>query len=132
MCTVSNKRLYGALLVALFASGAAGLVNQIAWQRAVKVYLGNSETLSATIVVLVFMLGLGLGALFAARRASSLRNPFGALALIELLLCATNITLRFAFGEQMRSYGYLLLREASNAGIPAPVVFALLCLVVLI
>ena len=132
MHMVSNKRLYGALLFALFVSGAAGLVNQIAWQRAVKVYLGNSETLSATIVVLVFMLGLGIGAMIAARRAASLRNPFAALAAVELLLCAANVALRSAFGEQMRSYGYQLLRQAANAGIPAPWVFALLCLIVLI
>lgn len=94
---------YAVLLAALFVSGAAGLINQIAWQRAIKVYLGNSETLSATIVVLVFMLGLGVGSICAARRAERLANPFRALALAEILLAGINCVLIFAFGEELRA-----------------------------
>ena len=55
----------GFILGALFLSGIAGLANQVIWQRGLKVFLGGSETLSAMIAVLVFMLGLGLGALSA-------------------------------------------------------------------
>ena len=58
------------LLGALFASGVAGVVNQVVWQRALKIFLGGSETLSSMVVVLVFMLGLGLGAALLAEIAA--------------------------------------------------------------
>src|SRR5262245_44602600 len=41
-----------AMATALFASGAAGLVNQVVWQRALRVFLGGSETICSMIVVL--------------------------------------------------------------------------------
>ena len=50
------------VLGALFLSGVASIVNQVVWQRALKIFLGGSESISAMVVVLVFMLGLGLGA----------------------------------------------------------------------
>jgi predicted membrane-bound spermidine synthase len=45
-----------------FQSGAAALIYQIAWQRALFVIYGL-DAVSATIVVTAFMLGLGLGSL---------------------------------------------------------------------
>src|SRR5262245_6145281 len=35
--------------LALTSSGAAGLINQVVWQRALKVFLGGSETISSMI-----------------------------------------------------------------------------------
>ncbi len=34
-----------ALFTALVLSGVAGIVNQVVWQRALKIFLGGSETL---------------------------------------------------------------------------------------
>jgi spermidine synthase len=129
---MKSRRPYALLLLALFLSGASGLMNQIAWQRAVKVYLGNSETLSATLVVLVFMLGLGMGSLFAARTVPQLTHPFRRLAWVELSLFLVNGALIFAFGPELRSYDHALLISATEAGIPAAVVYGLMSFVVLI
>ena len=52
---------FAVLSTVLVFSGAAGLINQVVWQRALKLYLGGSEIISALVVVLVFMLGLGCG-----------------------------------------------------------------------
>ena len=50
------------LAVVFFLSGAAALIYQIAWQRALFVIYGL-DAVSSTIVVTAFMLGLGLGSL---------------------------------------------------------------------
>ncbi|MEM6797542.1 MAG: hypothetical protein AAF725_26475, partial [Acidobacteriota bacterium] len=123
---------YLILLAAIFLSGAAGLINQIAWQRAVKIYLGNSETLSATIVVLVFMLGLGIGSIAASSRAEGLSNPFRTLGAIEVLLTAVNLGLILLFGERLQVYGHGLQRAAAEAGLSSSLVLALLSLAILI
>lgn len=123
---------YLALLVALFLSGAAGLVNQITWQRAVKVSLANSESLSAMIVVLVFMLGLGLGSIAAARRSAGLGNPFGALGAIEIALAATNGILIAVFGEELRQWAAELQAGAVAADLSPQIVSAALAFVVLV
>lgn len=123
---------YPILLTALFASGAAGLVNQIAWQRAVKVYLANSEELSAMVVVLVFMLGLGVGSVVAARSASRWTSPFRVLGVVEVLLCLVNGVLLLAFGEELRELANTMQTAAVAAGIPTRMVYALLAFVVLV
>ena len=129
---MESRRSYAALLFALFLSGASGLINQTAWQRAVKVYLGNSETISATLVVLVFMLGLGAGSLFAARHVSSLTRPFRQLAAVEIVLALISGSLILVFGEELRSLNYALLRAASDAGVPPAAVYGLVAFFVLV
>ena len=72
---MKHSRRWYALVAGLVCSGVAGIVNQVVWQRALKVVLGGSETLSSMIVVLVFLGGLGLGSALASRRASSSSTP---------------------------------------------------------
>ena len=80
---MGNRRALGVLLAGLVASGVAGIVSQVVWQRALKLFLGGSETLSAMVVVLVF-LAARAGAALAGRRAGRLSNPLLALAAVEL------------------------------------------------
>lgn len=115
---------YRILLAALLISGSSGLVNQIAWQRAVKIYLSNSETLSSMIVVLVFMLGLGAGSMAAASYSPRLRNPLRVLGLIELSLGAVNAALLLAFGESLRSTARTMQAAAIAAGVSSTVIYA--------
>jgi spermidine synthase len=70
-------------LVLLFGlSGAAGLIHEVAWARALGQTLGGSLA-SQSIVLGVFLGGLGIGAAVAGRRAGRLRRPLRAYALIE-------------------------------------------------
>jgi hypothetical protein len=71
------------LTIGVFLSGGAGLINQVVWQKALKVYLGGSETISSMIVVLVFLAGLGTGSVWMVKKAHQIQNPARALALIE-------------------------------------------------
>jgi spermidine synthase len=123
---------YSLLLAVLFVSGIAGLINQIGWQRAVKVYLANSETLSSMIVVLVFMLGLGVGSMVAARYSSRLRNPLLVLAGIELLLATVNLVLIAVFGNRLRELASAFQSAALASGIPSTVPYAALSFAVLL
>jgi spermidine synthase/MFS family permease len=128
---VNPTRRYQTLLAALLISGASGLINQIAWQRAVKIYLSNSETLSSMIVVLVFMLGLGVGSLAAAAGSSRLRNPMRALGLIELCLFLANAGLILAFGERLRETTLVMQMAALTAGLSPTVFYAVFSFAVL-
>ena len=120
------------LLGALFASGVAGIVNQVVWQRALKIFLGGSETLSSMLVVLVFMLGLGLGAALMAPRIHRVRHPLRALAFVELALFAINAAIASLLGMDIHDSVYAVQRLAVGAGLPLRVVYALGALCVLL
>lgn len=74
------------LLVVFFLSGAAALVYQVVWQRALFAVYGI-DIASVTIVVTAFMLGLGVGSL--AGGLCSRRAPEAALSLFAASELAT-------------------------------------------
>ncbi len=113
-----------AIWCGLAASGVAGLVNQVVWQRALKVYLGGSETLSSMVVVLVFMLGLGLGSYAVGRVAHQLRHPLAALAGVELLLACVAAAVACALSLDVTETVYGVQRVAVGAGVPLRGVYA--------
>ena len=78
---LSRPLLYGLF----FVSGFSALVYQTAWQRLLGLFSG-SDTVSATIVVGAFLLGLGLGSLWGAALADRLtrRGAIAAFALCEI------------------------------------------------
>lgn len=86
-----------ALLIALFAaSGAASLVYEVAWTRALGLLLGTSAV-AATAVLATFMGGLALGAAAGARLARRTRRPLRAYGALELAIAAAAVGLAFAF-----------------------------------
>lgn len=119
-----GSRVWVALLVGLVGSGVAGILNQVLWQRALKIFLGGSETLSAMVVVLVFLLGLGIGAAVASRVAPRLRNPMRALALVELFLAVANTGVALALGLDITETVYAVQRLAVSGGVPLRLVYA--------
>lgn len=113
------------LMACLFCSGAAGIVNQVVWQRGLKVFLGGSETLSAMTVVLVFMLGIGLGSALASRWAGKLRNPLETLAYIEVALCGVNFGIAHLLSLDISETIYAFERSAIAIGVPIRAVYVL-------
>jgi len=71
------------LALLFFASGAAGLVDQIAWLRYLALVFGNTTLATATLLA-VFMAGLGLGALLFGRLADRTPRPLTLYALLEV------------------------------------------------
>jgi spermidine synthase len=68
-----------------FLSGAAALIYQVCWQRLMSVYYGVGA-ISIAIVVSVFMLGLGLGALLGGRIADRADRPLLVYAGVEAVI----------------------------------------------
>ncbi len=66
-----------------FASGAAGLVDQVVWLRYLALVFGNTTLATATLLA-VFMAGLGFGALLFGRIADRTPRPLTLYALLEL------------------------------------------------
>ena len=72
------------LLALLFlASGAAGLIDQVAWLRYLALVFGNTTFATATLLA-VFMAGLGLGAVLFGRLADRTARPLTVYALLEV------------------------------------------------
>jgi spermidine synthase len=109
---------------ALALSGVAGLVNQVVWQRALKIFLGGSETLSAMVVVLVFMGGLGLGSALAGRSAERWPRPLAALAAVEGALGLVTAAVAVLLGLDVSETVYAVQRTALSLGLPLRAVYA--------
>src|SRR5207245_817887 len=78
-------RTPGPLAPLFFASGAAGLVHEVAWARALGQSLGSSLQ-SLTAVLVAFLGGMAIGAQLGSRRAVRGRSPLGDYAALESFL----------------------------------------------
>lgn len=104
--------------ITLLLSGAAGLINQVVWQRSLKIFLGGSETVASMVVVLVFMGGLGAGSIWMGRRAGRLRDPLRAFALIELTLAAANSGICAILRSDVSDSVFAFQAMALSIGVP--------------
>jgi spermidine synthase len=127
-----RRGLIAIVSAALFLSGVASVVNQVVWQRALKIFLGGSETISSMIVVLVFLLGLGLGAAWMGMRSRNLAHPLRVFGLVELGLFGVNILIAVLLSLDLSETVYGAQRIAQSAGIPLRVVYALGSMLVLL
>ena len=73
------------LAIAFFFSGSAGLIYQVIWQRLLTLYYGVGN-ISISLIVSVFMFGLGLGALIGGYFSERIVNKIKIYCLIELFL----------------------------------------------
>ncbi|MDO8834126.1 MAG: fused MFS/spermidine synthase [Vicinamibacterales bacterium] len=85
----SHDRLARTIAVVYFLSGAASLIVQVAWQRVLTLHLGVGAV-STTIVVSLFMAGLGAGALMGGQLARRTARPLLVFVGIELALAAAS------------------------------------------
>jgi predicted membrane-bound spermidine synthase len=77
-----KKSLIGAIF---FASGFSSLIYQAAWQRILTLYY-SVENISTTLIVTVYMLGLGLGAIMGGRIAERATDKVRLYFFIELAI----------------------------------------------
>src|SRR6185503_18569768 len=71
-----------AFYVLFVASGFAGLIYESVWTHYLKLYLGHAAY-AQSLVLIVFMGGMALGAALCARVSTRIRNPLAAYAAIE-------------------------------------------------
>ncbi|MCH8082895.1 MAG: fused MFS/spermidine synthase, partial [Myxococcales bacterium] len=78
-------RILLAVVACFVASGAGGLVLEVAWTRMLRLAFG-STTLAISTVLVAYMLGLGFGGLTAGRLATRVRNGVRAYGWVELCI----------------------------------------------
>jgi spermidine synthase len=78
------------IVAVFFLSGFASLVDQVAWQRLLTLYYGVGAV-STTLIVSVYMLGLGVGSLLGGHLARRSRNPYLLYAAVQGLLGAAGL-----------------------------------------
>ncbi|MEJ2131249.1 MAG: spermidine synthase, partial [Gammaproteobacteria bacterium] len=90
------------LLFALFAvSGFSGLIYESIWARYLKLFLGHAAY-SRTLVLVIFMGGMAIGAWIAARQTQRWRNVLLGYAIVELLIGLAGAAFHPAFVAAMR------------------------------
>jgi spermidine synthase len=83
-----SRALYAGVLVCFFVSGAAGLVYQVAWGKALGLVFGHTAYAIATVLA-VFMGGLALGSAWLGRWSERSRDPIALYGAIELGVAVT-------------------------------------------
>ena len=79
---LSNALLTLAVTVFFFASGASGLIYQVAWVRILSLIFGVTVYAVSTVLA-GFMAGLALGSFLSGRFADRIRNPLRVYGAIE-------------------------------------------------
>ncbi|MFM9965564.1 MAG: fused MFS/spermidine synthase [Planctomycetaceae bacterium] len=113
------------LLLALLASGVSSIINQVVWQRAIKIYLSGNDAVSSMIIVFVYMLGMGIGAWWAGRMARRIGNPLRWLAGIEVSLAGLNALVCWLLTLELHQSAQAFQRLAVAQGIPLQWLYAL-------
>lgn len=85
------------LLAGYGAAGAASMIYEIGWARALSTLIGSS-VYAFSLMLAAFILGLGLGSLIVSRMVSRIRRPVLALAAIEAAVGATALAVLPFFG----------------------------------
>lgn len=78
------------LLVIFILSGFAGLIYQSIWTQYLGLFLGHSSH-AQSLVLILFMGGMAVGAWLVSRRSADLRRPLMVYAIIELLIGALGL-----------------------------------------
>src|SRR5690348_10688294 len=91
-----GTRTTAGLAALLFASGAAGLIYQVAWVRLLGLSFGVTIYAISTVLA-AFMGGLAIGSIVGGRRADRLWRPLRAYGLVELGVGLTALATPLAF-----------------------------------
>src|SRR6056297_979484 len=109
-----NKRNLTPIYLITFFAGFASLIYEISWNRFLSLTLGDTVTAS-TIVLMAFMAGFGLGALFLGRYANKVKNPGKLLSTELIAIGAVNLINYFVIGVIAESmYGSFSSLQTGN------------------
>ncbi|MBV8718403.1 MAG: fused MFS/spermidine synthase [Chloroflexi bacterium] len=111
----------------LFASGAAGLMYQVAWVRLLGLTFGVTIYAISTVLA-AFMGGLAIGSLVGGRRADLSARPLRLYGLVELGVGGTALLTPFAFGALQDVYAAVPQGALVAGAVRAVLAFAVLLL----
>lgn len=102
------------LFVAFILSGFAGLMYESVWSHYLKLVLGHAAY-AQTLVLMIFMGGLALGAWLVSKYTHRVKNPVMAYAIIELVIGLTALVFHSVFTTtQGWLYDYMLVLADSQ------------------
>ncbi len=105
------RRKHNAILVLFFVSGFGGLIYEAIWAHYLKLFLGHAAY-AQTLVLVVFIGGLALGAWLCSRVAERLRNPLRLYAMVEGLIGLVSLVFHRLF-VAATDWGYASLLPAA-------------------
>ncbi len=113
-----NSKLKGVVIFLFFISGISSIVYQVVWQRYLTFSFG-SDTLSTTIIVSIFMLGLGLGSYLGGKISDGLDDfkRLGLYVIIELIIAVFGVLSSYFLYE-------ILFQQLSTASLPLSVLIS--------
>src|ERR1017187_4653270 len=83
-----RRYLFPALLICFFFSGAAGLIDQVVWSKALGLIFGHTAYAVSTVLA-VFMAGLASGSAWIGGRSERWDRPIALYGLLGLGVAAT-------------------------------------------
>jgi spermidine synthase len=127
----TRRYLFPALLVCFFFSGAAGLIDQVVWSKALGLIFGHTAYAVATVLA-VFMAGLASGSAWIGRRGERWDRPIAVYAWLELGVAATAAVSLAGLASVRAAYVAAYPYAAGNAGALLALRFAGSALVLLV
>lgn len=107
-----------AVLALLFAlSGAAGLFYEAVWSRYLSLFVGH-DAYAQVLTLVIFLGGMGLGALWVSRRSLRIRDPLFAYAIVELLIGLLGLLFHDTLFLPMTGWAYEHLFPTLGSGVP--------------
>jgi len=110
-----RRYLFPALLVCFFFSGAAGLIDQVVWSKALGLVFGHTAYAVATVLA-VFMAGLASGSAWMGRRGDQFNRPIALYGWLELGVAATAAISLAGLAGVRAAYVAAYPYAAGNAG----------------
>ena len=110
-----RRYLFPALLVCFFFSGAAGLIDQVVWSKALGLIFGHTAYAVATVLA-VFMAGLASGSAWIGRRGERWDRPIALYGWLELGVAATAAISLAGLAGVRAAYVAAYPYAAGNAG----------------
>ena len=111
MKTAPGRTKVELLFLVFFVSGFSGLIYESVWSHYVKLFLGHASY-AQTLVLVVFIGGLALGAWLVSRVAERVRNPLRLYAAVELVTGVLGLLFHAIFNATI-DWGYATLLPAA-------------------
>ena len=86
------------LLILCFLSGFSVLVYEIIWARQLTLIFGGT-VIATTVVIAVFMAGLGFGSIFFGKRVDRTTHPLKLFSIVQFGICISSTLAFFTFGK---------------------------------
>ena len=107
-----------AVLALLFAlSGAAGLFYEAVWSRYLSLFVGH-DAYAQVLTLMIFLGGMGVGALGVSRRTARIRDPLFAYAIVELIIGIVGLGFHDTLYMPVTGWAYDRLFPALGNGVP--------------